>query len=196
VPRDDLTEAFTCALGACGGFSTVVSARGLVDAVADIVGHEGVVLIGHDVVTLGEGLRRRGVDARLGASEQPPRATPLALPTADPAEFSAMAPGATCAVTGALLGIAASGTVAIDARTGNAGLLSCLSPHHVVVLGERSIKRDLADALGILARETSTGGAGFVLITGPSRTSDIEMMSVLGVHGPLRLDVVIVREDT
>jgi LUD domain len=195
MQTDDLTQAFSNALGACGGFSTVVSARGLVDAVADVVGHEGVVLIGHDVVTLGESLRRRGVDARLGASERPTRATPLAPAVLGPTEFGALAPEATCAVTGALLGIAASGTVAIDARAGNAGLLSCLAPHHVVVLGERSIKSDLADALGILARESSTGGAGYVLITGPSRTSDIEMMSVLGVHGPLKLDVVIVRED-
>jgi L-lactate utilization protein LutC len=195
VLAHELTGAFSDALRACGGFSTVVSPQGLADAVAEIVDHREIVLIGPDVAPLGDDLRGRGIDARSGSSEQLSGATPLAPAAADPAEFSAVVSRATCAVTGALLGIAASGTVAVDTRRGNAGLLSCLPPHHVVILRERSIESCLADALEVLAQQASAEGTGFVLITGPSRTSDIEMMSVLGVHGPLRLDVVVVRED-
>jgi L-lactate utilization protein LutC len=195
VPTDDLTATFMTALTTCGGSSAVVSREGLADAVAALVGGQGLVLVGPELGSLCRELLARGVDARPGSSGEPRvAATPSLAPTTAAADFADAAARAACGVTGARLGIAASGTVAIDGRSGNAGLLSCLPPHHVAVLQERLIERDLADALGVLAGEASTGGAGFVLISGPSRTSDIEMMSVLGVHGPLRLDVLIVRE--
>ena len=190
---DDLTATFMTALSACGGSCFVVSPEGLADAVATIVGGPGPVLVGPELGSLERELLARGVDARPGCSGEPAPATaPSVAPTAA-ADFADAATRATCGITGALFGIAASGTVAIDSRSGNAGLLSCLPPHHIVVLSERLMERDLTAALGVLAREASDGGAGFVLISGPSRTSDIEMMSVLGVHGPLRLDVVVVR---
>jgi L-lactate utilization protein LutC len=195
VPTDDLTGLFAAALAACGGSSTVVSAEGLADAVAAIAGSRGTVLVAPELGSLVEELRVRGLSAERGASGGSDPAADLPLTPALAADFADTASRATCGVTGALLGIAASGTVAVDTRSGNAGLLSCLPPHHIVLLPERSIVPTLADALEILARESSAGGTCFVLISGPSRTSDIEMMSVLGVHGPLRLDVLVVRED-
>jgi L-lactate utilization protein LutC len=195
VSTDDLAGLFTTALSACGGLSTVVSAEGLADAVADIVGPEGIVLVDPELGSLAEELRVRGIDARSGSSRGSESDAALFPAPAAAAEFADTASRATCGITGALLGIAASGTVAIDTRSGNAGLLSCLPPHHIAVLLERSIEPTLTDALETLAQESSASGAGFVLTTGPSRTSDIEMMSVLGVHGPLRLDVVLIRED-
>ena len=116
-------------------------------------------------------------------------------PTPAPATPSAAGQafrGAGAAITGALLGIASLGTVAIAPRGGNDGLLSCLPPHHVAILRDEDIVADLAAAflrLGAIFDET---GGEFVFVTGPSRTADIEMMTVLGVHGPLRLDVVVV----
>lgn len=190
VAPDDLKGRFATALAACGGSSAVVSAGGLADAVAMLVGAQAVVLVGPALPSLAEELRARGVDARPGRSQPPDGG---AVEEASAAAFADAAATATCGVTATLLGIAASGTVAIEADSGNAGLLSCLPPHHIAVLAERSIEPTLTDALQILAEKASETDAGFVLISGPSRTSDIEMMSVLGVHGPLRLDVLIVR---
>lgn len=192
---NELTDTFSDALRVCGGSATVVSTRGLADAVAEIVDQEGVVLVTPDLLGLAESLRQKGIDARVSSSRQPLSATGVCLPSANPAQVSDIFCRAGSGVTGALLGIAASGTVAIDAHHGNAGLLSCLPPHHVAILRESTIQETLAGAMRTLITGARIENCGFVLITGPSRTSDIEMMSVLGVHGPLKLDVVIVRED-
>lgn len=191
---DDLKGRFMAALAACGGSSAAVRADGLADAVAALVGAQARVLVGPGLPSLADDLLARGIDARPGVSGQP--GGDVAIPGADAAEaFADAAASATCGITAALLGIAASGTIAVDTREGNAGLLSCLPPHHIAILAERSIEPTLTDALAILAEGASPAGAGFVLISGPSRTSDIEMLSVLGVHGPLRLDVLIVSEE-
>jgi hypothetical protein len=196
VSSNDLMTASTDALEACGGSSTVVARACLADALVDLVGAEGPVLIGPGLTGLGVELHVRGVDIRLGCSEHSSLTEPSTLAGARAAEFATVAPQAACAITGALLGIAASGTVAVGTRAGNAGLLSSLPPHHIVVLPRNSIERDLADALQVLVTQSAPWGPSFVLITGPSRTSDIEMRSVLGVHGPMKLDVVIVDEDS
>jgi L-lactate utilization protein LutC len=194
VPTDDLTRPFRAALSSCGGSSTVVSREELADAAAGIAGGDGLVLVGPGLGTLAEELLAAGIDARPGSSAPAGQTATSADDLEAVASFAAEATRAGCGITAALLGIATSGTIAVDTRSGNAGLLSCLPPHHVAVLPERLIRRDLTEALTDLAQEASAAGAGFVLISGPSRTSDIEMLSVLGVHGPLKLDVIIVRE--
>ena len=40
--------------------------------------------------------------------------------------------------------------------------------------------------------DSLTDTSNVVIVTGPSRTADIELTPVFGVHGPRRLDVVLV----
>jgi len=47
------------------------------------------------------------------------------------------------------------------------------------------------DDLAQRAADESTRGE-FVIITGPSRTADIEKILILGVHGPKRLVVLLI----
>ena len=93
------------------------------------------------------------------------------------------------------MGIASLGTVVIAPRGGNDGLLACLPPHHVAILRDEDIVADLGAAFARLGDVFDENGGEFVFVTGPSRTADIEMMTVLGVHGPLRLDVIVVCAD-
>jgi L-lactate utilization protein LutC len=97
-------------------------------------------------------------------------------------------------ITPALAAIAESGTVVVGPGDAAEGLLAVLPPHHIVILPEHLIEPDLPGALTRIAPEVARAGTRLVFITGPSRTADIELTTVLGVHGPLRLDVVVVRE--
>ncbi|HTX01025.1 MAG TPA: LUD domain-containing protein, partial [Acidimicrobiales bacterium] len=91
-------------------------------------------------------------------------------------------------LTTAELGIAETGTIVL-AGGGSQGrrAISLVPDHHVVVLSSDRIVAAVPDAVGALeAFGTQTW------ISGPSATSDIELQRVEGVHGPRRLDVIVV----
>jgi L-lactate dehydrogenase complex protein LldG len=102
-------------------------------------------------------------------------------------------PGADAGLCRALGGVAVSGTVLVGPGSGFEGLISILPPHCVILLSVDAIYPDLTAALAEAA-PLITAGCRLAFVTGPSRTSDIELTSVIGVHGPLRLDVVVIDE--
>lgn len=73
--------------------------------------------------------------------------------------------------------------------------LACYLPPACIVLAEGSQLREhlpaLWSELATKAAEPDRRGE-FVIITGPSRTADIEKILILGVHGPKRLVVLVV----
>lgn len=91
-------------------------------------------------------------------------------------------------VTGAALGLAATGTVAVPCGVGSPRSTSLVPPAHVCLVREADLVEDLAAALGRLATMPSS----LAWISGPSRSADIEMTLTLGVHGPGRVDVIVV----
>jgi hypothetical protein len=99
-------------------------------------------------------------------------------------------------ITPACAAIAESGTVIVGPGDGVEGLLAVLPHHHIVIAPADVIEPDLPAALARLAPDMAKAGSRLVFVSGPSRTSDIEVVPVLGVHGPLRLDVVIVGPGT
>ena len=84
-------------------------------------------------------------------------------------------------LTGALAGIAATGTLALPASPGCPGETSLLPEIHLAVLYEDQIYATLEE---VLALEEMGSAPSAALISGPSRTADIEMTLTLGVHGP------------
>lgn len=89
--------------------------------------------------------------------------------------------------------VARTGSVLVSARTGGRAA-SVLPPLHVVCTQISQLVSDLSDAFD---RVQSSGRVRDVsmlsLITGPSRTSDIEKMLVMGAHGPRRLVILLRR---
>jgi len=90
-------------------------------------------------------------------------------------------------VTAAAVAVAETGTIILDGSP-NQGrrAISLIPDHHVCVLRAADIVGILPEAL---RRIDPTRPLTF--ISGPSATSDIELERVEGVHGPRRLDVLI-----
>lgn len=146
-----------------------VDEAGLPALIAQLVG-DGSVAVPHDlpdVITTAIDVRRDAPDERLSVRELDQTAT---------------------VVTQARLGIALTGTIVLDAGPGQGRRVLTLVPdHHVCVLWAAQIVDTLPQAFSAL----HTDGP-LTFISGPSATSDIELNRVEGVHGPRRLDVVLV----
>lgn len=87
--------------------------------------------------------------------------------------------------------IADTGTVAQDASAVDARLVSTLPTTHIALVPSDGIVPDLASLLAVLDPRSADYIA---LITGPSRTADIERVLTIGVHGPRRLIIIFVDE--
>ena len=100
-------------------------------------------------------------------------------------------------VTGAFAGIAETGTVMMASGPEAPITLNFLPENHVVVLRASQVVGSYEDAF---QRLRAVAGQGRMpravnMITGPSRTGDIEQTILLGAHGPRRLHVLLV-DDT
>jgi L-lactate dehydrogenase complex protein LldG len=181
--RDELTAA--------GGHAHVVADREAAAAkVVELVEAKAArrVLLGRgaflDTLGLAEPLRGRGVDV-------------VTVDTLSPANSREPFFAADLGISGVDYLVAETGTVALLARPGEPRSLSLLPPVHIAVAERSQLVADLFDLFEAVARDRG-GPAGpelpscLSLITGPSKTGDIELRLVTGVHGPGEIQVVLV----
>lgn len=196
LPKGDGgVERFATALGAVGG--KVYKPADDAEAVAKILeiasAHsarrvgliEGLAMSG---LGIREMLERAGIEAnavhfqawqtREGSEEKARVAIKQFLASAD------------MVISGADCAIAETGTLILLAGPGNPRSATNLPPVHLALISSNQIVPALSDAVSFL--RAAAGHASCVtLITGPSRTSDIEQISTIGVHGPGELHVII-----
>lgn len=170
-PRAEIVEQFASFAAEYRAKVVRVEAARLPDAIRERVGDERVILPPNSP---GE-WRPPG----LGAEE-------------DRGQSVAELNGFGAVVTGCALAIAETGTVVLDHGVGQGRRALTLIPdHHVCVVRAAQIVESMAQAISRL-RPGVLAGLPLTFISGPSATSDIELSRVEGVHGPRRLDIVLV----
>jgi L-lactate dehydrogenase complex protein LldG len=98
-------------------------------------------------------------------------------------------------ISHAFAAIAESGTLVMTSGADNPTTLNFLPENHIVIVEETSVTGDLES---VMAQIRSTFGKGQMprtvnLITGPSRSGDIEQKILLGAHGPRALHIILVK---
>jgi L-lactate dehydrogenase complex protein LldG len=176
---DDLVTSFADAVAHAEGVCHVVE-DDVPDALLDRIVLELSDREGSSVVVSAEP-EARAVGDRLAARG-------LEVAPASPATAAAAGLG----VTSARAAIAATGSVVLDSRRASGRVTSLLPPVHLCVLPVNRLFATPADVLRRLGSGPDAMPPSLVVVTGPSRTGDIEQLLTLGAHGPTALHVVLV----
>ena len=97
-------------------------------------------------------------------------------------------------ITGADAALASTGSLVLLTGEGKSQLASLLPKVHIAVIRQDQILADMETWVELLHRQgldafQSTASA--MIISGPSRTADIAMELILGMHGPGELHIII-----
>lgn len=115
-------------------------------------------------------------------------------------EARAARPSDQVAVQAAFAGVAETGTLMLPGGPSTPTTLNIVAETAIAVLRASRIVGPYEDAWDLLRRESAGPDGRFMprnvmLVTGPSRSADIEQTLELGAHGPRRLHVVIIDDD-
>jgi len=109
----------------------------------------------------------------------------------DRQELRALCASAGWGITGADYALADTGSLVMLSSPVEARMISLLPPAHVAIVQRERLLTGLDELLSILPQPADQTSS-MVLITGPSRTADIEQILVRGVHGPGEIHVVLI----
>jgi L-lactate dehydrogenase complex protein LldG len=175
----DLAERFAEEAVAVGAtFRRLSGARSISDVFDEVLEVDGIrsAVISRDPECEGVGavLQALGVDVR-------------------DADAPSDVAGVDLGVTGAAYGIALTGSVVVAADRAGCRTASLLPPVHVAIVRVAKLLATPGELFRHLPQRFPGGlPSNLVVITGPSRSADIELQLTLGVHGPRSLWVVLV----
>lgn len=177
LPPGERVKLFVTMLAVANGTYAIVTSR---DEVPTAVGN--FLRVNNLPLSL-----RRGDDPRLASL--PWSREPMLAITTGPSDGAQLA-----SVSHAFAGVAETGTLVLAAGSDNPTTLNFLPDNHIVVLDTADLEGDFERVLARLREKFGPGALPRVvnLITGPSRSADIEQTLILGAHGPRRLHVVLV----
>ena len=109
----------------------------------------------------------------------------------DRAELRELCATSNYGISSADYGLSDTGSLVMISSPSEARMVSLLPPAHIAVVPESRILTGLDELYRTLPKPADVTSS-MVLITGPSRTADIEQILVRGVHGPGEIHVVVV----
>jgi len=94
-------------------------------------------------------------------------------------------------VTGVFCAIAETGTLVVLSTADTPTATTLLPETHIAVVPANRIVAGMEEALALIRKERGMLPRAVNLISGPSRTGDIEQTIVLGAHGPYRVHILV-----
>lgn len=98
-------------------------------------------------------------------------------------------------ITGAFCALAETGTVVMLSGADSPASTHLLPETHVVILPASRVVADMEDAFALMRGLPEGLPRAVNMVSGPSRTGDIEQTIVLGAHGPYRVHIIIATEE-
>lgn len=95
-------------------------------------------------------------------------------------------------ITGTFCAIAETGTLVVVSGADTPTATTLLPDTHIAVVRADRIVSGMEEAFALIRREMGQLPRAINMISGPSRTGDVEQTIVLGAHGPFRVHIVIV----
>jgi L-lactate dehydrogenase complex protein LldG len=95
-------------------------------------------------------------------------------------------------VTDCFCAIGETGTLLLLSSPTTPKLHALLPETHICIVSKQRIVATMEDAFQLLREEKGTLPRATFLVSGPSRTADIEQTIVIGAHGPYRVHVILV----
>jgi L-lactate dehydrogenase complex protein LldG len=188
---DDLAERFMEALAAGGGEVTRVA--GLAEAAArldELFAELGArrVIANCEPLVMALDPRRRwpGITWQV-AGEPAGEAT-----GSSEDQLQAFCAAADAGLTGVDAALAETGSLVVSSGSGRSRMVSLLPPVHIALVPVSSLTTDLFTWTAIRGQAMP---ASVTLVSGPSKTADIEQTLAVGVHGPKRLAVILVEDE-
>lgn len=94
-------------------------------------------------------------------------------------------------ITGSDYALADTGSIVMLSSAEEARMVSLLPPVHIAIVGKAKLLTGLDELFNVLP-DPASQTSSMVVITGPSRTADIEQFLIRGVHGPGEIHVVLI----
>lgn len=122
-----------------------------------------------------------------------------ALPPEQKKQFRHQVEQSFIGITSADFCAVATATLALRSRPGHARSVSLVPSIHIAVIEEKQLLASLEELYTLLKWDPEQRKKGLTrnlsLISGPSKTGDIELIMVHGAHGPRELHIFVVSQD-
>lgn len=94
-------------------------------------------------------------------------------------------------IINAKAGVSSHGVALVLSSKEQSRMLSLAPKLCIMLLKKEKVLRSLSEALNLVKKENEVLPSNILFIAGPSRTADIELITIFGVHGPQKVHIIL-----